>query len=260
MAFNLDLASEQGIHTTVCYGMIVFSVACLVALLITVAPYGRYSPGKGILINSRVSWILMESPNLIVPIAFYFYPCGLKMSRNPVNFLLLSMFVLHYIHRTLIFPFKLRNPKPAPIYITLSAFLFTSVNGYMQARYLMFLADYPSSWLLQPNFWIGVITFFSGMYINIQADYILMNLRKPGEKEYKIPHGGAFEYVSGANFFGEILEWIGYAIACWNLPAFAFAFSTFSSIAPRAAAHHRWYLSKFEDYPKQRKAVIPFIW
>ena len=22
----------------------------------------------------------------------------------------------------------------------------------------------------------------------------------------------------------------------------------------------RWYLSKFEDYPKSRKGVIPFIW
>ncbi|MBK9799943.1 MAG: hypothetical protein IPP56_09605 [Bacteroidetes bacterium] len=24
-------------------------------------------------------------------------------------------------------------------------------------------------------------------------------------------------------------------------------------------SHHRWYLQKFEDYPKERNAVIPFI-
>lgn len=30
--------------------------------------------------------------------------------------------------------------------------------------------------------------------------------------------GGMFQYVSGANFFGEILEWTGFAIASWSLP------------------------------------------
>ncbi len=33
-----------------------------------------------------------------------------------------------------------------------------------------------------------------------------------------IIQGGMFEYVSGANFFGEILEWTGFAIAAWTLP------------------------------------------
>lgn len=42
--------------------------------------------------------------------------------------------------------------------------------------------------------------------------------------------------------------------------AAAFAFFTFCNIGPRGAQHHRWYLSKFEDYPKDRRAVIPYIW
>jgi hypothetical protein len=35
-----------------------------------------------------------------------------------------------------------------------------------------------------------------------------------------------FEFVSGANFFGEMVEWLGFAIAARTLPAFAFAFFT----------------------------------
>ena len=31
--------------------------------------------------------------------------------------------------------------------------------------------------------------FLSGMAINIHSDHILRNLRKPGEKGYKIPKG-----------------------------------------------------------------------
>ena len=69
-----------------------------------------------------------------------------------------------------------------------------------------------------------------------------------------------FEYVSGANFFGEILEWFGFALAANNLPAWSFAIFTFCNIAPRAQQHHQWYQNKFDEYPASRCAVIPFIW
>jgi 3-oxo-5-alpha-steroid 4-dehydrogenase 1 len=77
---------------------------------------------------------------------------------------------------------------------------------------------------------------------------------------YKIPYGGLFEYVSAANLAAEILEWFGFAIACWSLPALTFACFTFFNTAPRGRSHHKWYIEKFEEYPKNRKAVIPFIW
>lgn len=63
----------------------------------------------------------------------------------------------------------------------------------------------------------------------------------------------------GANFFGEIVEWTGFAIASQAPVAFAFAFFTFCNIGPRALEHHRWYQNQFVDYPKNRKALIPFF-
>ena len=55
------------------------------------------------------------------------------------------------------------------------------------------------------------------------------------------------------------LEWTGFAIAAWSLPALAFALYTVSNLAPRAVAHHRWYRDKFPDYPRERRALIPFV-
>uniref|UniRef100_A0A8D2H359 Steroid 5 alpha-reductase 1 n=1 Tax=Urocitellus parryii TaxID=9999 RepID=A0A8D2H359_UROPR len=105
----------------------------------------------------------------------------------------------------------------------------------------------------------GFALWLLGMLINIHSDHILRNLRKPGETGYRIPRGGLFEYVSGANYFGETVEWCGFALASWSLQGGAFALFTFCILLARANNHHQWYLEKFEDYPKFRKIIIPFL-
>ena len=52
----------------------------------------------------------------------------------------------------------------------------------------------------------------------------------------------------------------GFALAAWSLPALSFAVWTFANLAPRAHNHHTWYRERFADYPRDRKAVIPFLW
>ena len=54
-----------------------------------------------------------------------------------------------------------------------------------------------------------------------------------------ITSGGMFTYVSGANYFGEIVEWVGFALAVSTLPAIAFALFTAANIGPRACHHHK---------------------
>ena len=56
---------------------------------------------------------------------------------------------------------------------------------------------------------------------------------------------------------GEIIEWSGFALMCWNLPALSFAVWTAANLIPRALSHHAWYRRTFPDYPPGRKAVIP---
>jgi protein-S-isoprenylcysteine O-methyltransferase Ste14 len=87
----------------------------------------------------------------------------------------------------------------------------------------------------------------------------LFSLRRRGEKGYKIPHGGLYRWISCPNYFGELLEWTGWAIATWSLAGFSFALWTFANLVPRALSNHKWYRQKFADYPKNRKAIIPYI-
>ena len=110
---------------------------------------------------------------------------------------------------------------------------------------------------LKLNFLIGVAVFFFGWWVNHSADSKLIALRKE-QSGYQIPRGWLFRYISCPNHFGEIIEWTGFAIAAWSMPAATFAIWTFANLAPRAFNHHEWYHQKFEDYPKDRKALIPF--
>lgn len=71
--------------------------------------------------------------------------------------------------------------------------------------------------------------------------------------------GGMFEYVSGANFFGEIVEWLGYFLFTRTLAGFALFFFSASNLGPRAFHHHKDYLKKFPNYPKKRRALIPCL-
>lgn len=168
--------------------------------------------------------------------------------------------MLHYFNRAVIFPIRTRTAgKKVPLVITFSAIFFNLVNGAMIGYYLGFVQEYNNSWLHTPQMIIGLLVFLIGVYINVQSDNILLNLRKPGETGYKIPQGGLFAYISCPNLFGEMIEWVGFAIMTWSLPGAAFAIWTIANLLPRALDHHQFYLEKFSNYPPQRKAVVPFV-
>ena len=97
------------------------------------------------------------------------------------------------------------------------------------------------------------------MSINVISDNILINLRKNNNKEYSIPRGGLFKYISCPNHFGEIIEWFGFAILSWSFFSFSFFIWTACNLIPRSIKHHNWYKNKFKKYPKERKAVIPYL-
>ena len=147
-----------------------------------------------------------------------------------------------------------------PLIVAVSAIFFNLCNGFFNGYWFGYLSPvYDMSWLLDWRFILGVLLFFTGMIINIRSDQKLIGLRKGGKTGYYIPYGGLFKYVSSPNLFGEIIEWLGWAMMSWCLPAFSFALWTLANLLPRAIDHHRWYHRRFKDYPSERKAVIPFI-
>ncbi|XP_021074179.1 3-oxo-5-alpha-steroid 4-dehydrogenase 2 [Mus pahari] len=223
------------------------------------ASYGKHSKSvsSGVpLLPARIAWFLQELPSFVVSVGMLAWQP--RSLFGPPGNVLLGLFSAHYFHRTFIYSLLTRG-RPLSAVIFLRATAFCIGNGLLQAYYLVYCAEYPEEWYTDVRFSVGVFLFVLGMGINIHSDCMLRQLRKPGEVIYRIPRGGLFTYVSGANFLGEIIEWMGYALATWSVPAFAFAFFTLCFLGMQAFYHHRFYLKMFKDYPKSRKALIPFI-
>ncbi|XP_056326614.1 3-oxo-5-alpha-steroid 4-dehydrogenase 2b [Danio aesculapii] len=238
-------------------GMILGGVMHFICLMKSHAAYGRYvdTSGSSMMVPARLAWFLQEIPALLVPLLLMMTTDG---NHDTGKHLMLWTFCLHYFQRSCIYSL-LTKGRPYPFNIMLTGVVVCSINGFLQAHYLLHCATFHNTWFSDACLLTGLIIFFLGMGINIHSDHILRSLRNPGEISYKIPRGGMFEYVSGANFFGEIVEWLGYAVATWSLPTFAFAFFTICFIGPRAYHHHKFYNEKFKDFPRSRRSLIPFI-
>lgn len=184
---------------------------------------------------------------------------------QPAPLVLFLLFQSHYAQRSFIFPLLIRGNSKMPLGIVLMGAVFNTLNALMQGGWIFYLAPadmYTTAWLYSPQFIIGTVIFIAGMAINLHSDYIIRHLRKPGDTKHYIPKGGMFRYVSSANYFGELTEWIGFAIASWSWAGAVFALWTFANLAPRSASLYRRYQKEFgEEFTSlHRKKIIPFIY
>jgi 3-oxo-5-alpha-steroid 4-dehydrogenase 1 len=222
------------------------------------APYGRFMrEGWGPTLSSRLGWMLMEAPSAVGFLGVYSLGAH-RMEVAPV--LLLLLWQVHYVYRAFVFPLRLRERgKRMPWVIVGMGLFFNGVNTWLNARWISDSGSYDRAWLWDPRFVAGVALFATGYAVNQHADAVLLALRPKGDAGYRIPFGGLYRWVSCPNYFGEILEWGGWALATWSWPGLAFAVFTVTNLAPRALATHHWYRRTFTDYPPHRKALVPFV-
>jgi 3-oxo-5-alpha-steroid 4-dehydrogenase 1 len=251
---------EAQIYRLVLWVWLALGAICLPVLFFVTAPYGRHMrDGWGPRIHRTLGWVVMESPTLWIVLLLV--ALDSRLASVPVM-VLTAMWFLHYGHRVLIYPFRLRGGnKLMPASVAAMAFCFNLFNGYLQGRHLHGLGEgYPDNWLSDPRFLIGAALFLLGFAINMQSDAILRSLRKDDEDSgYKIPRGGLYRWVSCPNYFGEIIEWIGWALATWSFAGLAFALWVVANLAPRARSNHLWYKQQFSSYPPARRALVPFV-
>ena len=220
------------------------AVIVFVALYFVKAGYGMFFDAKwGCPLNNRLGWVLMESPVFVAMLLYWYFS---DRRFDIVPFLFFLFFEIHYFQRSFIFPFLLKGKGRMPLGIVLMGITFNVFNACMQGGWIFYFSPadmYTTAWLTTPQFIIGTVVFFGGMFIYL-------------------PRGGMFRYVTSANYFGEIVEWTGFAILTWSLSGTVFVVWTFANLVPRANTIYHRYLDEFGDEVRamRLKRVIPFIY
>ena len=248
--FNIFLLIMSGIAAVV-----------FVALYFLKAGYGMFRDSRwGISLNNKVAWVLMEAPVFIV-MALLWWGSERRFETAPLIILLL--FELHYFQRSFVFPFLMKGKSRMPVSIMLMGVVFNVLNGFMQGEWLFYLAPadrYTTEWLTTPPFIIGTLIFFTGMVINWHSDNVIRHLRQPGDTRHYLPQKGLYRYVTSANYFGELVEWTGFAILTWSAAGAVFAWWTFANLVPRANAIYHRYQQEFGTQMGNRKRIFPFLY
>jgi len=235
----------------------IMAVIIFVFLIFITAPYGRFQrKGWGPSISSKFAWIIMEFPSFALPLLFMF-----TSSFSPISIVFVIIWQSHYFHRTFIYPFRISDPrKPFSVLIMTWGFIFNLINSFVNFYFIFRIRPLTGfSWFTSWNFIIGFSLFVLGYIINKSSDSILRSLRKENKNSYSIPDKGLFRWISTPNYLGEIFEWAGWALLTLSVSGLAFLIFTIANLAPRAVKIHRWYQMHFDNYPKERKAIIPYL-
>lgn len=204
----------------------------------------------------------MEIPALVVITGILFKA---EYSHKAVRILLASFYMAHYVQRTFIFPFLIRGKNKMPLSIVIMGMIFNAVNSFLIGAWIFYFSpaeQYAPSWLSDPRFIFGTVLFLIGMFINITSDFYIRSLRSNGSRRYYYPCRGMYRYVTSANYFGELVEWLGFAVLTWSPAGFLFVFWTACNLVPRSHAIHKKYT---EDFPAELsqykpKRIIPFLY
>lgn len=230
------------------------------------APYGRFGDSMSMRkFHPRWGWILMELPATLV-----FWPAFLTGPRAALTApaFIAAIWAVHYLNRGFVFPWLIRAPKDSrsfSILVVTTGMMVTAVHGYLHGYYLSRYGDHlTAGWMADPRFLIGAALYGAGLALNIKSDAIIRALRTPdeverGDKVYRIPRGGGFRYVTNPQYLGELMAWVGFATLTWSLAGVFILTLSAANLVPRALATHRWYREKFPDYPRYRRALVPYL-
>ncbi|KAK7268625.1 hypothetical protein RIF29_21327 [Crotalaria pallida] len=211
------------------------------------------NPQNQIKLSSKAGMLLLYTPALLAGVAsFWIFP-----NEGIRSTILHAAITLHYLKRDLevLFVHKFSGSMMLDSAIIITLSYFSSAATMIYAQHLSKGLPEPPINLLYP----GVVLFLVGISGNFYHHYLLSKLRGKGEKEYKIPKGGLFKFVIGPHYLFELIAWYGVSFIAQTLYSFSFSIGSTFYLAGRSYATRRWYLSKFEDFPKDVKALIPFV-
>lgn len=215
-------------------------------------------------------------PILIHPIFYLFssiYGQG-SFTHTHTQFVAYLLVLLHFLKREYetVFVHKFSNAT-MPVFnifknsshywilsgFNLSFFIYgpTTDDSSSVRKLLFYVNDFPD----YVNYTLAGLWLFAEIS-NLATHLNLASLRSASNtKNYVIPYGYGFDWVSCPNYFFESLSWLFYALLVGNWSSWVFLTIATGQMWLWAIKKHKRYLKTFgDDYKKlKRKVYVPFL-
>jgi len=239
----------------------VFAAFVVVAQRFVQSPYGRFaSKTWGPSLDPRLGWWLMELPATLVFLVVWLRA---PSWQEPTALVLGAIWCLHYANRGWFFPLSIRVAPGAKqtfgLTVVVAGWFVTAMHGYLNAAWFTSFGGFTTDWFTDPRFLLGLGVYYSGYALVLHSERVVRRLRTPGGPRYAIPHGGGFRWVTNPAYLGELVGWAGFALMTWSLAGVLILCISAANLVPRAFATHAWYQETFDDYPKARKVLVPWL-
>ncbi|KAJ9553776.1 hypothetical protein OSB04_017821 [Centaurea solstitialis] len=209
---------------------------------------------EGVKLSSKNGMLLFYAPSFCMGLTSFF----VFQHHDPRFVLFVSALTIHFFKRVLevLFLHKYSGSMALESAIVVATSYALSTATMIYAQFLSQDAPEPSVDLK----YVGLGLFMIGIMGNLYHHWLLANLRKKGDKGYKIPEGGLFDLVICPHFLFEIFTFVGISSISQTPYAVFFTLGTIFYLTGRSYATREWYLSRFGDkFPKNVKAIIPYI-
>ncbi|KAG8827333.1 3-oxo-5a-steroid 4- dehydrogenase [Serendipita sp. 399] len=226
-------------------------------------------------LGPQFSWTTVFLTEYAGPIFIHFliynyFPWDVTFQKSKMQTFAYWMFMLHFIKRELetIFVHRFSHATMPAFNIVRNSAHYWLLAGVMSAVSIygpwnshLRLAG-SGSWRDEDWFLWGCAAVWTACELmNLSAHLTLRSLRPEGSGKRGIPHSWLFDTlnVSCANYTTEIAGWLIVCVMTGDLWTMIYVLTGVITMTKWGLAKHARYRKEFDDYPKSRKALFPFI-
>ena len=256
------------------WGKLILCLQCLVVLTAGIneiknpTPYSKFAtkqknntPQRQI--ESRKGMLLLYTPSMVLAAIV----CCLQhqQQHNNTTFITGYLLTIHFLKRVLETAFLHKYSGTMDFATCIGISTFYSLTTLLNAT-----TAFPFTSKSVQTF--GILVFASGEIGNLYHHYLLRTLRTNNnntttassankKKRYVPPQGGLFQWVAAPHYLLEIIAFLGMAMTSLSLHSLLIALGMTSYLAGRAKITQKFYQKVFTEFewPKERKAILPFL-
>jgi very-long-chain enoyl-CoA reductase len=257
----------------------------------TTAQYSKFANRKKTSSSSKQAWMipsrlgmtLIYAPAFIVStVMMTYYYFHSAMSSSLVIPLATVFLVIHFTKRLLETYFVHVYSGSVSFNLSMGIGMYyamvTLLISTVAAKGGGGVADLLSGQTVEIPTMVGSLLFVIGSLGNLYHHVLLSSLRQKPNKSnlaskrmttskqtsiYVAPKGGWFQYVAAPHYLFELVAWLGIAMVAQHLNAYLVFTNMCSYLAGRSVSQNQWNRHQFgdedEDWPKNRKNLVPFV-